>query len=488
VKTLVLSLVAFDAILVLSILLQPIGTRFGHPADRRRRDRARRGWARLADSGRSLASDVSTLLPTVKHPRARHLGLLADELDKAGPASPDRPQESYRHLAPRLVVLSNALAADIRVGWPWSRRRLRHAREACRVLGHLPVPQALGPLLQAAHASDTTLARQALAALGRGASVFGGAAVSLAALVREGPPVTRPFARWALQRVVVSNPPLLRGLITDPSEQVRRTLLHALPAAHDDAEMAGAHEEASALLATAHDALADRSPEVREDACRALGQIPSVTPQPWLERALADESSRVQRTAVQFVAGTGDPSVLPRLVSWLEFADAETRQFLVRAIQRIAVLPIDFLLEQACSGPLPSRLAAMRAVATSRHSDVASGLAPLLSDDDATVRREAALAIAANFRSRFPHPGDPRAVDHLLFRFEVEANEGTRLALAEALDYSGDRRVPKALTDAMTSAPGPTRERLVEGLAVFDRLARLTARAGAPRDSQEQPA
>jgi HEAT repeat protein len=485
VRTVILIIAAADALLLLGLVLEPAFSGVGSYLRARRHRRVADALRELLARRSSPATERLPLPLRRSRPPLRWLVALADALD-ARIRDEAEEQGDVTRLRDALAPLALRL---VRNGERRQRTRPLHGPRAvvcCQVLSAVPNPEALEPLLALAAGDCPAAARAALSTLAHAAPHYDAAAVAVAGLLREGPPDLRVFAAFALEKLAAAHPHLIDPLLTDPGPEVRACLLRALPLAYDRAERDGSGTAAIRLETLARRALRDPAPQVREAACTALSAIPGPPPHDWLDRALGDEDLGVRLSAVAHVARTGELSVVPRLLAWFEFADPTTRRRLVPALERLTVLPVDQLLDRVVGGPLSARVAAMRLLGLSDHADAASGLAAALADPDALVRKEAALALAASFRSRFPRLGDARAVDLLLFHFERDRDPGTQAAVIEALSLSGDPRVPGAFTGRLPSLSALARERVVESLATFERLERLRQARRQARDAATQ--
>jgi HEAT repeat protein len=195
----------------------------------------------------------------------------------------------------------------------------------------------------------------------------------------------------------------------------------------------------------------DASEGTRAAELRRLESRPDPIAEPYILRALDDESTEMRRIAMRACVERqleSCASAAERL--WMETSDPAIR---LRALQLLALFPTPERLEtllEALDGDEPSmRDQASESLASAPLTDrqeerLRTVLQAKLDDQSATVRRRAAMTLGL----RGPGSGTVNLVRHL-----DDPDPGVRVAVAEALGRLADRRALPALRRALDNTP-----------------------------------
>jgi hypothetical protein len=235
------------------------------------------------------------------------------------------------------------------------------------------------------------------------------------------------------------------------------------------------------LVAYALSRTTDTDAHVRAAAFTALSRVSHTLPLGPVQHGLADPDAIVRMAAAQTLPLVEGNRL--NLLAALDRADpgvGRTARHALRAhANGTAARPEPGSTAQA-------RIAWFRSVSVAPSADAEEVAVQALEDPDVSVRREAALALAAIARSgglRLHRP----AVDALLTRLEAEGAGPVSGAIVEALEATDDERAPMALSTLAARAKPTWRLRLTEAAALARRARAAAERRGRHRSSGRVP-
>lgn len=351
---------------------------------------------------------------------------------------------------------------------------------ALRGLGHLPSPEALGPLLRVLPEGIEPVVAAAVDGLGelgdpRAAGPLAVLAAgnpdqrrrSLEALTQLGPAalaalnhLAAPERPAAVREVAAESfgrirdpraaAPLSR-LAKDNEPEVRKAAMNALATL-------GHRSVVKPLVA----GLTDKDEEVRFAAVRGLAENPDQRAAPFLVKQLQDPSRDIRIECIHALGLCGEAEHATVLTAWLECGDTEAELAAVEAVARLGdrtALPrLLEMLEQATGTESDERWACRIIDALRRLKDERAVL-PLiehLCSRSDRVRTRAAEALGSI--------GDSTALEPLMDRFRQEPSVTAQAAIVKSLGELKDSAALPALRQALEK-PDPVRCKAVAALA-----------------------
>ncbi len=431
----------------------------------------RRAWA--AERLRSFAAGAPAPASSGESDRwleaTAVLGAAAAEPNDQGWVRERLRQASSRHLRFAAVGAVESLGRE---GGAADRPDLQRRR---RWVGNLlilqqnPAPELLEVLVAALFDPDPVISGAAALAVGRHPGCYPGAAVPLAAALREAAPPAQPAQAWCLAALLDSHPSLAASLADDPAAEVRRLAVRA--AGRYLGRGATGGELAASLAAVIEGAAADAEAAVRREAQAAVRHLDGPWRRPISQPALADPAPAVRRAAVETLAAGGEGSVAA-LVAALPAAGGELRSEILTALEArpgdAGGVP-EAVRSQAEEGSATERRWAVEALGCLGGAPEVEWLATLLDADDADLRAAACGSLAAIARRGAVGPALAAVLPALLARWPREEDPRALVDLAEALGRSGRREAETAILTRLSSVAAPLRERLLEILARFER-------------------
>jgi HEAT repeat protein len=452
---------------VLSSLLLPgiglaaaaVGRQLIHA--RRRRAVVRELWRSASQAGRTARSNPWLRL-------TEFLGEAAEENEGLEWVLESLAEIDVARLRPRVQASFEQLVRD-RSGRRWRRMITGHLL----LLRETPHNDLLAPLAACLLHADPLVAGTAALVIGHRPEPYAGAALGLAAALREAPSQALRAQVWCLKRLLDAHLSLVELLEEDPAPAVRRVVARAAGghlAREEDA--ARAAELAALVERRAH----DRDLTVRQAAFESARQLSKERQIALCSPALVDADAQIRRLAAAALAVGGEAGVT-LLVRALRECEPSTRQEILALFEdRPAGVPVA-VREQAESGETESRRWAIEAIGALGDASEIPMLVSLLGSRDRSLRAAAAHALAALGRKGAAQTALREAIERMLPAWHREEDPEVIVALADALAQTGDPAAGTALLARLGSVQAGVRERLLEELA---RCEQLAAREAAP--------
>jgi HEAT repeat protein len=364
-------------------------------------------------------------------------------------------------------VVRLALPADAAAARPAG--RTRRFDQAARLVALAPTRATRRALLALQAGDDARLGVLASAAMARHATGLVDTSAALACFVSLERDRARAMAgRWALRRVIDADRRRVLIHLHDAAPEVQAVALSSL----DGRDVAGDAAHRGELATLALSRADDVDPHVRAAALGALTRVNAPIPRPTMERALADTDSAVRVAAAQALplAGRDGLALLPEI----DRTDPGLGRIVRRSLSARTAPSRDEALQGA---PHLAWLQAASALPTPAAEDPA---AQALSHAETSIRREAALALAALARLGATPRLQAATVEALLGRLESESAGPVSAAIVEALEATDDERAAGALSALAARAKPAWRLRLIEAAALAQRV---RSAATAPRGS-----
>jgi HEAT repeat protein len=198
-------------------------------------------------------------------------------------------------------------------------------------------------------------------------------------------------------------------------------------------------------------ALSDSKPEIREKAAQALYLNNDSTAVKPLIARLNDDSPGVRARAAEALSALHAKESIPAIKKVLKDSHAEVRASAIGALSDLNADDSDRIFENALKDPSPDvRSSAARALGRS-NSTKEQALLAALNDPAIQVRAEAIRSLQAMQESR-KLSGPAQVVQGFVARLR-DSNENVRLAAAEALHFTRDKRVVASLISAAENGP-----------------------------------
>jgi HEAT repeats len=358
------------------------------------------------------------------------------------------------------------ILARPRLRWPWwgTLRGLEAARR-------WPSSDLTGPLAGCVLGENDRVSIGALLAIGAHPHVYGAASQAVLALASVAPPGRRFVTAWSLERLADAYPGFIPIMAAD------RSPLSRLCAVRSAAKRLRGHDigpdERSSLDGVLASGAGDPDARVRERACLALGDYPSVERIALLGKALDDSSLRVKRAAVSALGRTADAKALAALLTTLEVEDPPLIAEVTDALRKVPVRAPEVWVAAAYEGSFGRRVAALRALGTLRDVEVCETLLPLLNDGDKRIRRLAARVLASVAANAAPARPRLAVFEGVLRRFDSEPSRSAKEAMVAFLAISGERGILNALRARIKAVDPAMGEKLGEAAKLLEETIEL---------------
>jgi hypothetical protein len=445
-----------------------------------RQQRAQRHATARIEVRTTLASLAQPSRPTAKHNLEwwlAHADALGHELTPALAENPTvrAALEGVANAAvPEVVRLVMGTGVSAASAPARDRSRLHRAATLVSIA---PPRSARRALLALQACDDAELGVMASAAMARRPATFTDASAAIACFVGLDPEPPRALAgRWALRRILEADTRRAAVHARDVAPAVQSVALASV----DARTLAAQTDQRGEIVALALARTTDASAQVRAAAFTALSRANQLVPPAPVEQGLAD-AEEIVRTAAAQALPLVDSNRLGLLAA-LDRADPGVGRTLRRALRTRADGSAP-RTEPTVAAARAAWFSGVAAVPTAAAEDAA---AHALTDPDAAVRREAALALAAIARAGAPRL-QKTTVDALLTRLEAEGSGPVSGAIVEALEAADDERAAGALTALAARAKPTWRLRLTEAAALAQRVRAASERRARHATSGRTP-
>lgn len=397
------------------------------------------------------------------------------------------PPATWHMESPRLAALRlaapdvSALLSTRLTGWNQKSHRRKEFGETIGALSLLAQSQPFSATLvtRALFSSNPAVATHAADALGRLAETFAGGSLAVITAFRGRRGLGGATAAHALTILFDRYPHELFQFSEDPDDAIRARIVRCSGRA-----MRAAGGKSRQHIHRFRDlcvkALQDDGENVRAAAVEALAWAHDVRVIPLVTAALADSSPTVRSMAVDVLARTGLPSAVMAIAEHLETLPAGERQQARGVVMTRHPPAPDTLLNWLRDDDPARRGAALELLAAAPPDQrTIDAVLDLCADDDILTVRAAARTLAAMVRlSPFLFRREGNLERLLSLDTDDVESIGT---FVETLALTGDDRVIEALMARIPISGRYVREKVVEGLALFDLI-----RNGSGGSSQEK--
>jgi HEAT repeat protein len=447
--------VIFDVSLLVGIAIASLPGR--SPWNRRRTVRSSFDSTRSVDQlRRALFRRRSPLLPQ----------LLVRELSRRVRTPASQPRA--RALVEQLHTVIGAVLNEALTPGPAGSAATRRVRVGVRLLGRLPSPELVPPVIALLERNDEQLLIDLLTSIAQSPAQYPSALVVLPRLMNDSRPRVKLLAAWACVRILRTRPetwPLLQG---DTSPEVRTAIVRAATLRAGDSAVVPADARDVVLRAAS-----DPARQVRLAGTVALSRFRSDRAiQEAAYRALRDPQLDIRIAAAAAISPAVSAPDAAQIAGILARTDDRTVDALLAHLSTSRESSWTHVVPIAADTRSPYRRAAIRLLGTDVHPRAQAALAGFLEDDDPSIRIESAVASARVARLAFPKRLEQALAQRLLAVLERSSEAPLLLHVVDALACSGHPDVPGALVARIPASAGPIRERLVDASALFDHLSR----------------
>jgi HEAT repeat protein len=342
-----------------------------------------------------------------------------------------------------------------------------HGRHKTRDLDVTSTPEPVSPALARLEAAREREVLETLVTIGIHSSTYLGALVAVTQLIRDGSERVRLVATWVLVQMIRHRPELVPVLIEDASPLVRLAVVTGVVTLQR--RRRGHVPNAGAIILKA---TGDSETAIRHAAVAALcGASGNRAVRDSLLKVLSSEASPPLRATAARALGTvlADADSVQRLQT-LASADVASQRILLAELSRTGHTVDSHLIAVVSNPAAPQRLAAIRLLGSAGGARAEALIAQFLSDPDDQVRSEGAAAAAWIARTAYPAPISGALGTALVNAAEQETTPAVVGHLIEAISYSRDKRAPAALLKRIPVSAGPVKDRLIEAVALYERL------------------
>ncbi len=227
------------------------------------------------------------------------------------------------------------------------------------------------------------------------------------------------------------------------------------------------------------EALNDSSPEVRQEAVRALANIRTEKAFEPMVRALKDSDADVRQQAAQALGQLGDPRAVDPLLRTLEDSNAEVRAEAACALGELGAKQASGALARALKdATVEVRAQAARALGQLGDPSVSAALSAAIADANAEVRQEVVRALGELRAS-----GAAAAITQAL----KDSIPDVRAEAARALGEIGSPAAIEALSQAMRDVNVEVRQQVIQAISqIVEEQERLQEEQEEKRENDEE--